>query len=144
MKNNYDIKKQSELINEIETNNINKVEKLIKEGIDLNKSLDIYGWPPIHLAVSIRKTKIVETLLNSGADPNLPIESGMAEGMVPLDFAKDEIIVRMLIKKGANIGLKDKRGMTPLEWAIFMKNKVIIEILKTYIRSQGNPIEQLV
>ena len=71
-------------------------------------------------------------LLKAGADPNI---CGNDEiGITPLSVAastKDDHleVVRLLVEGGADVNAKDKKGMTPLDWATREGNEAVREFL---------------
>ncbi|CAG9791981.1 unnamed protein product [Diatraea saccharalis] len=102
---------------------IQEVEKIINS--DLNKNVNMKldsGWTPLMHACFHAQDKIVELLLNLGADPNLH-----ADSVTPIMAAcsnstanKDTIfnIITMLLEKNCILNIGDKYGQTPLMRAI--------------------------
>jgi len=116
---------------------------LAGETIDLNAPLGPARWPALHQAVAYGWQPMVETLLQLGADPNVRIEHNTtAGGMVPLDFAKDELMTTLLLQAGAMVDTTDKRGMTPIDWARFRRLSRVAEALERFGASRvGTPRE---
>jgi len=92
------------------SSSIEMVELLIDKGADVNAGL----WTALHGAVSEGRRDIVELLIQKGADVNAgpwtALHSAVNEGR------KD--IAEVLLANGADLNAKDKRGYTPLYYAI--------------------------
>jgi len=121
----------------IEHGDVAQFHRLLLGGCDANTPLGRDGWPQICCAAASRQQEIVAMLLKHGADPNHAVESGMARGMVALDFCKDVPIARMLLKAGARPDVYDSHGRTPLDWATCMDRKDMVSLLA--VESASNP-----
>lgn len=99
---------------------------LIKHGAD-PKSRDENGIQPIHLAARGNSVKLVEFFLNQGASPSAVAhakEEHSHDGWQPLHFVgvsatfeagpQDAEIVRLLIRRGADVNATTSDGKTPL------------------------------
>jgi ankyrin repeat protein len=78
---------------------------------------DRQGWTVLQHAMGYGRLEILETLLNKGAD----VHELCSDGKAPLHYAvvrKDEPSARLLLKKGANVNVKDKGDRTPLLSAV--------------------------
>ena len=110
----------------IRNKDIDRVKKLIKSGVNINKK-DHQGITPLHLAVKLRQIPIIKALLEAGCYMD-PIDSS---GKTPLMYAaksgKKEIC-EMLLKYGADINTKDKQFATPLHIAAVYGYKAIVEL----------------
>src|SRR5262245_33632770 len=86
------------------------------------------GDTPLHLAAAGYRTKIVELLLDAGADPNATTnhrQSGplhyAADGYItgPVWDAKKQVqTIRILLDAGADVNRQDKNGAAPLHRAV--------------------------
>ncbi|TPX32722.1 hypothetical protein SmJEL517_g04191 [Synchytrium microbalum] len=84
-------------------------------GVGLN-DVDLGGNTPLHLAITIKASQTVSTLLELGADPN--IVNG--NGDTPLHEAvKQQVIgiTKLLIERNAATNVVNGEGMTPLDIA---------------------------
>ena len=68
---------------------IEAVAALISHGADVN-ARDQYGRTPLMRASGYGRAKVVEALLDAGADKQLKATSGDWEGKTALDLARDE------------------------------------------------------
>lgn len=121
------------LMHALKVNDIKDVERLLADGINVDAPLGRAQWPLLHQAVAYGHHEMVEVLLKQGADPNLRIRyNRMAQGMVPLDFATDEKLAENLIQAGAKPGRKDKKGWTPVDYAIFRRLDDVVRVFQRY------------
>lgn len=95
-------------------------------GVDVNETIDIRGRTTLHWAAENGYVKLVELLLEKGAD----ITAQTINGSTPLHKAvSDEPILRMLLERGADITARSAEGSTPLNAAVYVGNKQIVKIL---------------
>jgi pectate lyase len=130
------------------------VELLIAKGADVNaKNND--GQRPLDLAMILNRKGIFELLLEEGAELSMHtaaylgdidkvrnfIEAGtnvngepLRGGITPLYWAvreHHEDVAELLIEKGANVQVKNRRGWTPLHHAVRGGNRDMVELLIT-------------
>ncbi|CAB0029670.1 unnamed protein product [Trichogramma brassicae] len=117
------------------------VEKFIEHGQDPNCLPQECADPPLHSAVYFQRNKVVELLLRNGADPN----SVDVRGWTPLhvicreecnDYDDDaDDLTQMLFEISAEkhqtvqIEAQDKKGNTPLHFALKCGKRELIELL---------------
>jgi ankyrin repeat protein len=105
-----------DILNIIYNNKIEELKQVVKS-IQLNKLTDT-GDTPLMAAIRDENIKIIDVLLNNGADPNFCNKGGW----YPLHFATQKQnmeIVKLLVKHGAKIDQQDgKFKNTPLSVAI--------------------------
>nr|WCB86833.1 CPPV022 ankyrin repeat protein [Cooks petrelpox virus] len=143
----------------IKSNNVSIVMSLLKYGINPN-FVDSKGFTPLHYAVNANNLLITKLLLDNGADIEIVNKhafiheimrfSGFEQiintlllygadvnhindNYAPIHLATDienEEMVKILIRNGANIDLKDTyNGSSPLHHAVKRINKDIIKML---------------
>jgi ankyrin repeat protein len=101
------------------TGDVRLVKELLKRGAAPNPKS--HPFSPLHTAVEGMKTKVVEVLLEAGADPN----TVAMEGITPLMTAarsrrkQSAEIIKMLVAAGADPNAQQGQGegRTPLWWA---------------------------
>ena len=83
---------------------------LVSELEDVNVQ-NIYGWTLLHISIRREETKMVELLLDSGAD----IDKVDGVGWTPLmEAIMDDkaSLVKLLVEKGADKSIANARGVT--------------------------------
>lgn len=98
------------------------VELLISKGANIN-TIDSYNETPLNEALNKHNFSIANILIKAGADIDRALASaGMQIGANPE-------IAMFLIEKGADVNTRDVNGATPLMWAVFLCNPVMMEYL---------------
>ena len=118
------------LIDAVKSNNINRVEILLKQGVSPNGD-NPKNYPPFHWACIWGYVKIAKLLVNAGADINLKFR-----GKTPLDLAghyKQNEMMKWLLKNGANPDL-NKNSISK----IHKYNLSYDEMLKQVLKYTGN------
>ncbi|KAG7222784.1 hypothetical protein INR49_016103 [Caranx melampygus] len=94
--------------------NLNKLEKLLKKGVDVN-CVNHLGQSPLFCAALLGQVKVTELLLHYGADPNhrcedwsTPVHAGV--------FSCNTSVVSGLLDAGGDLRLHDEHGRTPFDW----------------------------
>ncbi|SPO07100.1 uncharacterized protein DNG_09794 [Cephalotrichum gorgonifer] len=93
--------------------------KLIQGGIGVNVTCT-NGQTALHWAAMYARHELVDLLMSSDADPNIRD----TEGNTPLHLAVTRLavenvgVISALVGGGAAVNLRNKKGITPLEWAI--------------------------
>ena len=75
--------KEQELVQAISHNDLGLVKLWVERGASLT-ALDVHGNMPLHIAVIVRSSAIVEYLLEKGADP----QARNREGKTPLSLPR--------------------------------------------------------
>jgi ankyrin repeat protein len=120
------------LIEAVKSNNINRVEILLKQGVDPN-GIDKKIYPPFHWACIWGYIKIAKLLVNAGVDLNLKFR---ISGKTPLELAgyyKQNEMVKWLLKNGANPNVN--KNSIP---KIHKYNLSYDEMLKQVLKYTGN------
>lgn len=107
---------------------IQKALKNLKHKEDINK-ISRGGYTALQLARAKGNKKLVEFLLNQGADPNLPDVFGFTALQLACWRGQNEIAT-LLLKNGANPKKTDPFGFTTLDLANQIGNTEIIPLLE--------------
>ena len=103
---------------------VESVQELVAAGADVNDVVQS-GTPPLHEAMfgiyaMPQKTRIIESLLQAGADPNQPFTKGETRGVVGETLLNAAIrqrhppLVEALLNAGADLNATDDRGRNAL------------------------------
>ena len=121
----------------------NGSEDMLRMLLDKGASFEIYdgkGLTPIHRIITqvdytgsepYPANKLIETLLEYGADINRPTKN---EGLTPLMTSAQEHksrIMKYLLESGANDELRDKKGFTALDYAKQYECTACLKLLLT-------------
>ena len=93
---------------------------LISEGANIEIKGTIFKSSPLLFACQNGRTKIVETLLENGADINAKSSNGTRAIHFAAQSGKTEI-VKILLQKGLDINCKNDDGETPLYYAMYVR-----------------------
>lgn len=131
------------LINAAGNRNLEAVKLLLAKGANVNavsKTEDLPriqtgivqfgGWTPLLMAVPFGPPEIIKTLMDAGAKVNVQDYRGFTPLMLAAaaDHANPEI-VRMLLDRSADTGLKTRAGETVSEWAAKFAEPAVLHAL---------------
>jgi hypothetical protein len=119
-------KNQETIFGYIEDGELEKLEKFLGEnpGINLNFFYD-NEISPLHYAVAIGKSRIVELLLENGANINIRGRNGLQ----PIHLCADIVTLRLLLANKVDVNAQDHAGWSALHHAIFSNNLNIFQEL---------------
>jgi hypothetical protein len=96
----------------VEAGKTEVVEDLIKQDVDVNESAE-FGWTALLYASAQGYPRIVQLLLDAGANPDIGNVHGVTPLMYGARYGNIEVCT-LLLENGANPNLQDKYGMTAL------------------------------
>lgn len=95
-----------------------RIRQLVAHGADPNAVfLTNTEWTPLLHAVHTNRLVSVAALLDAGADPNRPSPMGLTPLMFAASYGETPI-VQLLLRRGANPGVRDLDGDTALDYAL--------------------------
>lgn len=109
---------------------LERVERLLREGADAVNEYSADGWTPLHLASFFGHAKIAELLLAHDAD--VLARSRGPNGNTPLHAAlagNHKFVAGLLIGHGADVNATDAQGWRPLHLAAANNNMDAIKAL---------------
>ncbi|KAL3419167.1 tetratricopeptide ankyrin repeat and coiled-coil containing 1 [Phlyctema vagabunda] len=87
------------------------------------------GWlPPLHLAAQKGHERIVQVLLQHGADCNEADSAGLTPLMHATIGGYEEVIT-LLLARGARADRADRKGRSALHWAVMHRGEAALKIL---------------
>ncbi|KAL1507585.1 hypothetical protein AB1Y20_007204 [Prymnesium parvum] len=92
----------------------------------------VYGWTALSTAVYRNDVEMARALLDAGANPNQQDGDG---DNYPLHWAKQPEAALVLVGYGADVHVRNRSGLTPLELATREVNKPVIEVLREAIEN---------
>jgi ankyrin repeat protein len=107
------------------------VKELIARGADVNKP----GWAPLHYAATSGNLAIMELLLENYAF----IDAESPNGTTPLMMAAmygSTAAVKLLLDAGADTAMKNKLGLTAIDFAQRASRQEAAELIAMQVRSQ--------
>ena len=111
---------------------VDAVRALIARDADINKT----GWTPLHYAATgtqPQQPEIIALLLEHHAFIDAASPNGTTPLMMAAFYGTPEA-VKLLIEAGADIGMRNQRGMTALDFAQRAERQNSIELLQTALR----------
>lgn len=105
------------------------VRRLIARDADVNKP----GWAPLHYAATGGHLDIRRQLLEAHAFIDAESPNGTTPLMMAAFYGTPEA-VKLLIEAGADIGMRNQKGMTALDFAQRAERQNSIELLQTALR----------
>lgn len=107
-----------------------KVEQLMVEGADINATMP-NGWPVIYYAIQQENSTLVSFLLNKGAKIDFTESAGFSA--LHLAAAGNNLeIIQLLLQAGADPAREDKKGLTPIAYAMTNESLITTKFLSRY------------
>lgn len=101
---------------------LTRVQALLDAGQDVNGS-DKWGWTPLLWASYYGQTRMVQVLLDKGANPNAVTQKKWGKfvpgytSLLLASYYGNEDIVKLLLAHKADPSVKDPKGYTSLDYA---------------------------
>jgi len=105
------------------------VELLIKEGADLNMLSD--NKTPLMHAIQSNNPQIVDTLIAAGADLNA-LNKQKKNCLFYCAKHSTVAMAKVLVDNGAKLNIKDRKGQTPVQYALKYDNDKVAMFFKNY------------
>ena len=116
------------------------VEKMDEEVFNekIGKNSGVFGYTPLHEAVARGNHEVLDYLLTKtkGAHVNCQANSGYTLLHLAASSGHSEC-VRVLLKHGADISIKDEYGKTPSETMALSSKRSLIALGRSHLRSEG-------
>ncbi|MBN1904693.1 MAG: TonB family protein [Deltaproteobacteria bacterium] len=110
----------------ISRDNYNTVSLLLDHKARADKEL--YGAIPLVVAAGSSSLKVVDLLINSGAELNKPDEKAFTPLLSACLTGRPEV-VKYLLDKGAKVNVKSKTGLSAVEAAVLRNDPEMIDLL---------------
>ncbi|OBT38924.1 hypothetical protein VE00_10715 [Pseudogymnoascus sp. WSF 3629] len=116
------------LFSAIKIGQVAAVGQLLDGGATIGSADGGVNSSPMYLATIYGQEKVVELLLNRGADVNLKDEDDDSILLNAIRHGHEEV-VELLLKRGAKVNMKDRNQITPLVEAVLLGNEPIAKLL---------------
>ena len=105
------------------------IELLASAGLEVN-STDHAGFTPLHFALREKDVAVIAKLLQLGADTTLKTRTGeTALHRSTIDYETFEAFIRFDKHDNLNVNIQDRFGSTPLHWAIWYHEVLVVKKL---------------
>jgi hypothetical protein len=118
-----------------EKGDVEMVNRLIHRGVPVDIQ-DSNGHTALFEAVIFNKARVLEILLECGANPNVVRPGYARSDLTPLHLIEydNHKLVKMLVKHGAKIDATDDYGSTPLS-TVIRKNKNLLDAVHAFLEN---------
>ncbi|KAE8369664.1 kinase-like protein [Aspergillus caelatus] len=106
-----------------------QVELLLEYGADANVKSRPYADTPLHLSTEQRDIRIMELLIDWNADVNAQNADGDTTLHLAIVKGCNLAIIDLLLNKGALVDIIGRRGMTGLQYAIYLDQEDKVRLL---------------
>lgn len=114
-----------------------EVSSLLKSGVDVNARTSS-GSYALNAAAVENEVDVIRVLLNHGADPNVQNSQGDTPLICATKYAGGKVAtVELLVKAGTDLGMKDNKGNTALDYAKTKGQQEAISMLESFLGEKG-------
>ena len=106
--------------------------QLVELGANINDG-DLHGSTALHHAVAGKELKLIEWLLENGADANVADDAGKTPLILAVEAGGRSELYKPLLKAGADPTLGDSDGNTPLHFAAAQTSSPLLDTLLGYV-----------
>ena len=103
---------ETQLFRAVGDTNLLLVRRLILKGADVNKAIGACGLFPLHKAASVGDLKMIECLLDNGAD--VDVIDKRKKTALHHAIGSDHSIADLLLSRGSDVDAADDKSRTPL------------------------------
>jgi ankyrin repeat protein len=108
---------EAPLVRAARDGDVTAIRTLTARGANPDQAGGANGWPPLLHAVHKNQLDAAAALLDGGANVNATTPSGMTPLMMAAGYGNDAM-VRLLLARGANCGLRDADGEAAVDYAL--------------------------
>ena len=114
----------------VKQGNVEKVKRLLAQGMDVN-SLSSSGYTPLHISAGLDKRRVTKLLVINGAKINARDSSGRTP--LHLSARRGHLsMVKFLLSQGANPSIRDRSNRTPADIARqYNVNDKVVDLLES-------------
>ncbi|MFC2136014.1 ankyrin repeat domain-containing protein [Bacteroidota bacterium] len=109
--------------------NYNAVKSHVEENPDLVFASNNNGRYALEMAAQTGQVEIVKFLSDNGAEINQQNPNGISALHMASIYGGSTELIQLLLDRGAQINIRNSRNLTPLNYALFGRQKDIAEIL---------------
>ncbi|EPS45001.1 hypothetical protein H072_974 [Dactylellina haptotyla CBS 200.50] len=118
---------------------------LLEADADVKAEITSTGYMPLHKAAEGGNLEVLRWLVNAGAEVNGKSKRGHTPLYAAVRFGKERApvmeIVKFLVGKGADVGVRDQFGMGLVSIAKQRRWKELMEFLDTQVQGRGSPVQ---
>ena len=114
------------------------VQLLLNQGVVTPNLIKVNGQTPLHIAIDGGHSKMIKTLLDAGANPEIKDSRGQTALLQAINSGDDKVVTTLLAAN-ANPDVKNNNGETALHVACQKRNLGIIKQLLMHGADLGNP-----
>jgi ankyrin repeat protein len=119
----------SEFTDAIGKGNMEVIKKFVGQNIDLNDGSEMFAWPPLLMASGKNQTEAAIYFAEHGADLDYVHPATKWSAFMHAAYFGNEKLAKYLAKKGANVNLQTKGGMSIIRVVKEEGNQKMVDLL---------------